>query len=230
MNFKTLESHTFAVQTDCRYLLHVPQEESSSKQLIFIALHGYSSNPEAMLRLTAGMVGSHHVVASIQAPNQHYVSDGLPDSQSVPGYNWGIRNHWESVVRLHHDMVLQVAADLKKRFHVGPDRCVLTGFSQPVGLNYRFAATHPNEVRGVIGICGGVPRDWEDAKYEPVTASLLHIARDEDPYYPVEAVSGFSERLRKHASDVEFHLIPGPHRFPSSSYKIVRPWLARVFG
>jgi predicted esterase len=127
-------------------------------------------------------------------------------------------------------MVLQTLASLRERFQVGADRCVLAGFSQPVGLNYRFAATHPDQVRAVIGICGGVPRDWEDSKYQPVNASLLHISRDEDQYYPTAVAQTFAERLRSHASDVEFHLIPGPHRFPSKAHKIVRPWLDRVFS
>jgi len=226
----TPEQHNFAVRFESRYLLHVPQQEYFVKPLIIIALHGYSSNPEAMLRLTVGLAGTENVVAAIQAPNQHYVSQGLPDGQSAPGYNWGIRQHWESAVRLHHDMVLHVLADLRERFQVGPERCALAGFSQPVGLNYRFVATHPDQVRGVIGICGGVPRDWEEANYKPVTAALIHISRDEDPYYPVEVASAFPQRLRVHAKDVEFYMLPGPHRFPSKANVIVQPWLDRVFG
>jgi predicted esterase len=229
VNLKTPEQHGFAATLDCRYLLHVP-ETAGPNPLLVIALHGYSSNPEAMLRLTAGLVGSEHAVASIQAPNQHYVTAGLPDGQSAPGYNWGIRDHWESTVRLHHEMVLRVLANLQERFQVGAGRCALVGFSQPVGLNYRFAATHPEQVAGVIGICGGVPRDWQDSKYRPVTAAVLHISRQDDEFYPAAVAATFPERLRQRASDVEFHTLPGGHRFPSKADKIVRPWLNRVFG
>ncbi len=229
MDQKTPEQHVFTASLDCRYLLHVP-EDVGCNPLLVVSLHGYSSNPEAMLRLTVGMVGTRPVVAAIQAPNQHYVAAGLPDAQSVPGYNWGIAAHWDATVRLHHDMVRQVLASLRKQFQVGPERCALVGFSQPVGLNYRFAATHPDEVAGIIGICGGVPRDWQEAKYRPVTAAILHIARDEDQFYPTAVVSTFQERLKHRASDVEFHLLPGQHRFPSKANKIVRPWLERVFG
>jgi len=198
--------------------------------LLVIALHGYSSNPEAMLRLTTILLGEQHRIASLQAPNQHYVTDGLPTPQAVAGYNWGIRQHWESSVRLHHDMVRRLLESLRQRFQIGPERCLLVGFSQPVGLNYRFVGTHPDEVGGVIGICGGVPRDWQEDKYEPVNAALLHISRDEDEFYPVANVKKFREQLRLHAEDVEFHLIPGPHRFPSKAGSIVEPWLKRVFG
>ena len=229
MNLNGWEQQVFAARLDCRYLLDVPKDAAANRLLI-VALHGYSANPEDMLRLTRIAVGSEHVVASIQAPNQHYVNERLQEGRPVPGYNWGISQHWDSTVRLHHDMVLEVLALLRKRFAIGSDRCALVGFSQPVGLNYRFAATHPDQIRGVIGICGGVPRDWQEPKYKPVSAALLHISRDQDEFYPVDVASGFPERLRERAGDVEFHMLPGPHRFPSKAGALVRPWLKRVFG
>ncbi len=95
------------------------------------------------------------------------------------------------------------------------------GFSQPVGLNYRFIGTHPEEAGGVIGICGGVPKDWAEDKYKPVAAPILHISRSEDEYFPTDYVKGFPDRLRQHARDVEFHLLPGGHRFPSKAKPII---------
>lgn len=229
MDLNRCEQHTFPARLDCRYLLDVPKDVPA-KPVLIVTLHGYSSNPEDMLRLTRAAVGAGHVVASIEAPNQHYLTERPKDGHPVSGYNWGISQHWDSTVRLHHDMVLEVLASLRKRFAIPRERCALTGFSQPVGLNYRFAATHPDQIRGVIGICGGVPRDWPDPKYKPVTAALLHISRDQDEFYPVATASGFAERLRQRASDVEFHMLPGSHRFPSKAGAIVRPWLKRVFG
>ena len=229
MPTSTVEHQSFTARLECRYVLHIP-EHLDHKSLLIITLHGYSSNPEAMLRLTGALVGDRHVMAALQAPNQHYVTDGLPNRQSVPGYNWGISTHWESAVRLHHDMLLGTLASLRDRFQMRRERCLLVGFSQPVGLNYRFAGTHPGEVGGIIGICGGVPRDWEQDKYRPVQAAVLHISRDQDEFYPVEVVTQFPERLRRHADDVEFHLLEGPHRFPSKASGIVRAWIERVFS
>ena len=223
------EQRNFPVTLECRYLLQAP-DSVDANPLLVLALHGYGSNPEVMLRLTTTLVGERYIVASLQAPNQHYANPGLPNAQSVPAYNWGIRPHWDPSVRLHHDMVRKTLADLRERFGVGPERCLLVGFSQPVGLNYRFIATSPDEVAGVIGICGGVPRDWEEDKYRGVQAAVLHISRDQDEFYPLAVVSTFAERLRRRASDVEFHLLPGPHRFPSKAGEIVRPWIDRVFG
>jgi predicted esterase len=223
------EQYAFTASLQCRYLVNIPEDPGSNPQLV-IALHGYSSNPEDMLRLARIAVGNERIIASIQAPNQHYVTLGLPEGRPASGYNWGISQHWDSSVHLHHEMVLTVLGILRERFQVGPEQCALLGFSQPVGLNYRFAATYPEQVRGVIGICGGVPRDWSEPKYKPVRAALLHISRDEDPFYPVAVASTFADRLRERAKDVEFHMIAGPHRFPSKAAGIVQPWLKRVFG
>jgi predicted esterase len=229
MDLNGCEQHSFTAHLDCRYLLDVPRDLPSTPVLV-LALHGYSSNPEDMLRLTRAAVGAGHPVASVQAPHQHYLSERPKEGRPVSAYNWGISKHWDSTVRLHHEMVLQVLSSLRKRFGLPAERCILVGFSQPVGLNYRFAATHPDQIGGVIGICGGVPRDWQDGKYKPVTASLLHLSRDQDEFYPVETASGFADLLRERAADVEFHMLPGPHRFPSQAGAIIRPWIHRVCG
>src|SRR5690349_18439014 len=93
----SFEQHTFTSPLECRYQIQCPGEPGGNP-LIALALHGYGSNPEAMLRLTVGLVGEQCIVASLQAPNQHYSNAGLPNAESVAGYNWGIRPHWESSV------------------------------------------------------------------------------------------------------------------------------------
>jgi predicted esterase len=227
MRVESPEVHAFSVRLDCRYLLYVPHE-LDSRIVVALTLHGYGSNPESMLRLTTGLIGDSHIVAALQGPNQHY--QGAPGAAATPAYNWGIRDHWESAARLHHEMVGEAFASLRNRFNVPASRCLLVGFSQSVGLNYRFIGTHPEQAGGVLGLCGGVPRDWEEEKYQTVRAPILHISRDEDEFYPQELSAGFAGRLRKHASDVEHHLLPGGHRFPSKAHVIARPWIARVFG
>ena len=61
-----------------------------------------------------------------------------------------------------------------------------------------------------------------------MTAAVLHIARNGDEYYPPTVTEGYAERLRRHAADVEFHLIEGGHQMPSSGSPIVGPWLQRI--
>jgi predicted esterase len=170
------------------------------------------------------MLGPAHVVASVEGPSQFYLAQNLKDV----GYSWATHKHSDSSVRLHHDMVRHVLEEAGREYGIPPARRILAGFSQPVGMNYRFAATHPAEIRGVIGICGGVPRNWEDGPYQKVAAALLHIARSEDEFYKPEVTERFAERLRVRADDVEFRMLEGGHRFPSKAKPIVDQWLARI--
>ena len=125
--------------------------------------------------------------------------------------------------------VLHVLNEAGRQYDIPPARRMLVGFSQPVGLNYRFAATHTGAVRGVIGICGGIPTNWEDGPYQRTSAALLHIARREDEFYKAEVTEHYAGRLRLHATDVEFHMLEGGHRFPSKAGPVVERWTARVF-
>lgn len=178
-----------------------------------------------ILPLVRRMLGPQPAIGALAAPYQMY--DKLAaDGETI--YHWGTRHHSDTTVRVHHTMVLQALTELHQRTGIPASRTLLLGFSQPVGLNYRFAGTHPDAVRGVIGLCGGVPSRWEQESYQPVTAALLHIARSEDEFYPVAQVEKFPERLRCHAQDVEFHLLPGGHRFPSQAGPLVEAWLRRL--
>jgi len=223
MDLPTLRHCTFTAQLDCHYLLHVPDAITPSTLLV-VTLHGFSANPETMMRLTGMMFGEEHVIASLQGPNQFYTD---PKAEQI-GYGWITRRHAASSIRLHHEMVLHVLNDAGREYGIPPARRILTGFSQPVGLNYRFVATHPDAVGGVAGICGGLPSDWETGAYQPVKTSVLHIARRSDEFYPPEVTEKYAQRLRLRAPDVEFHLIDGGHRFPSASRAIADAWLGRI--
>jgi predicted esterase len=224
MSSEAVERRTFSARLDCHYLLR-PTAEVDGSTLLVAALHGFGSNPEVMLRLTEGLLGPRPVIAAIQAPSQFFLSQHA----SEVGYCWATQKHSDESVRLHHEMLLHVLDEAGRKYGIPPTRRLLAGFSQPVGMNYRFAATHPEAVRGVIGICGGVPKNWEDGPYRQVSAALLHIARSEDEFYPVAVTEKYAERLRLRAKDVEFHMMEGAHRFPSKAGPLVEKWIERVF-
>jgi predicted esterase len=222
--------HSIAVPFEADYLLHIP-EVVDDRTLLILSLHGYGSNPEAMLRLSEMALGPDAIIASLRGPNQHYLSSGalgtpLPGSEI--GYNWGTTRHAALNIKLHHEIVRTVSAQLRARFAIPIRHTVLMGFSQPVGLNYRFIGTFPEEAGGVIAMCGGVPKDWEESKYSRVDAPILHIARAEDEFFPEAVAQGFPERLRAHAANVEFHMLPGKHRFPSKASPIIREFASKI--
>jgi predicted esterase len=210
----------FSARLDCHYLLQAPDVVDARTALV-VALHGFSGNPESMLHLTARLFDRPPVLAALQGPYQFF----LPAKNQEVGYGWITNRHPAESIRLHREMVLHVLDEAGRQFAIPPGRRLLLGFSQSVSLNYRLAATCPDAIRGVIAICGGLPGDWDEGDYQPVKAAILHIARSQDEYYPPAVTGHYAERLRRHAADVEFHLIDGGHQMPSDGKRLVSPWL-----
>jgi predicted esterase len=215
-----------AVHLEAEYLLDLPPAVDA-RTLLVLTLHGYGSNPETMLQLSSMALGEGAIIASLRGPNQYYLG-GRPGPGRDTGYNWGTVAHSERNIELHHEIVRTISADLRARFGIPEKRVVLMGFSQPVGLNYRFIGTYPEAAGGVIALCGGVPKDWEEDKYGKVEAPILHIARSEDEFFPEAVARGFPDRLRAHASNVEFHMLPGEHRFPSKASATIRGFAEKI--
>jgi predicted esterase len=214
---------SFSARLDCHYLLQAPDHVDERTPLV-VALHGFGGNSRAMLKLTDRLFETRPVIAALQGPYQFFLSPGVRDV----GYGWITNRHPGESIRLHRDMVRHVLDEAGDQFGIPRERRLLVAFSQSVALNYRFAATCPDAVQGVIAICGGLPGDWDDGTYQPIRASVLHIATRQDEYYPLSVTGSYPESLRRHAADVEFHLIDGSHWMPASGNAIVKPWLQRI--
>jgi predicted esterase len=219
----TMVERTFSARLGCRYLLHVP-EAIGSRTVLVAALHGFGQNAEDMLKLTGHMVGPLHAVAAIEGPYGFFLGKGTDQV----GYGWITSRRAVESIRLHHEMVRHVLDEAGTELAIPPERRVLLGFSQPVSLNYRFAEAHPDAVRGIVGLCGGVPGDWDDERPGRIQPAVLHIARSEDEFYPPERTEQYPRRLRLRCDDVEFHLLEGGHRFPSRGGPIWENWLNRI--
>ena len=211
------------------YLIDVQEHTTNPPRAVAVALHGYGQTPGLMMSPMRRAVGAKIPVVGVRGPFAFFSTPtGEPRAGANVVYNWGVPPHWDQAIRLHHEMLREVLAGVREEFGIGGERILLAGFSQPVGLNYRFAAAYPGEVGGVIGFCGGVPTKWEPANR--IAAPVLHIARDADEFYGPEVVERHVARLKEVATELEFHLLPGPHRFPSQSGPLVRAWMERWFG
>jgi predicted esterase len=106
-------------------------------------------------------------------------------------------------------------------------RIFLLGFSQTCALNYRFAFTHAEILRGVVGICGGLPGDWETGeRYRHTGAAVLHLAGTRDEHYPPAMVSDYAARLSLRARDVELKSYDAAHELTGAMRADVHAWLA----
>ena len=216
---------TFTARLDCHYRLLTPERVDERTPLV-VALHGFGASPEMMLRPTLRLFDPQPVIAAVEGPYRFFRGT---DTRDV-GYGWITSRNPAESIRLHRDMVAHVLDEAGRQFGVPADRRILLGFSQSVALNYRFVEAAPDAVRGVIGICGGLPGEWADGAAPTIRASVLHIARDADEIYTIEKARTFETRLRQRASDVEFHVMEGGHTMPSEGGRLVRPWVERVLS
>ena len=174
------------------YDLFVPENIGENAPLL-IAVHGYGAHKRYMMREARAVAPEGFVIAAIQAPHPHYrrTADGYR-----VGFGWLSDHKPEEHVRLHHKFVMDVIEKLDSDGLIDRSQVFIYGFSQACALDFRFAFTYPEVLRGVIGVCGGVPGDLEtNPLYKPFTADTFYLYGDDDEFYTQEQFTTFNEKL-----------------------------------
>ena len=217
-----LRRETLQLPISYRYDLVVPQTTPAP---LLVALHGYGQDKGAALRFARA--ADRHLrrdwtLAALQAPHPHHVRKG---EGLGAGFSWVSSHEPLEDVRNHHLFLTHVMDEAHKEGLTDAPGAFLFGFSQSVSLNYRFAAAHPERVRGVVAVAGATPSNWagdENVRLEP---PVLHIAPTEDKAYPLSRARRFKEQLTKRTQDVTWLELPGEHRVPSAAYPRIGAWL-----
>lgn len=210
------------------YDLHLPDIRPSP---LLIALHGYGASKRQMMREARQIAPEEFAIAGLQGPHQHLKE---PKEKGGPlrfGFGWLTNFRSEESVALHHRAVLALIDTLVNEGITDPRRVFLLGFSQSCALNFRFAFTHPDKLRGVIGICGGLPGDWESSElYQPTEAAVFHLSGARDEFYLPARVSDYARQLRMRARDVEANTYDAGHEIVPAMREDIKAWLVRRTG
>ncbi|HEV7905306.1 MAG TPA: hypothetical protein VGO96_15805, partial [Pyrinomonadaceae bacterium] len=145
------------VESKIYYDLFAP---APSPAPLLVALHGYGSNKGRMMREARRFAPENFAVAAVQGVHQHLKE---PKEEGAPlryGFGWLTNFRAEESVALHQRALLDIISTLIDEKIADRNRVFLFGFSQSCALNYRFAFTHAERLRGVVGVCGGMPGDW----------------------------------------------------------------------
>ncbi len=196
---------------------------------LLIALHGYGGNKRQMMREAQLLAPKNFAIASLQGFHQHIREPRETTGPLRFGFGWLTNFRSEESVALHHEVVSDLIQTLINEGVADPARIFLLGFSQSCALNYRFAFTHPEYLCGVIGICGGIPGDWETSPlYQPAKMDVFHLAGTRDEFYPPERVRDYEKQLRTRTRSVLFKSYDGPHEIVPEMRDDVVQWLARA--
>jgi phospholipase/carboxylesterase len=195
---------------------------------LLIGLHGYGEHKGRMLREAQQLAPEGFAIVSLQGFHQHIRE---PKEKGGPlrfGFGWLTNFRSDESISVHHQALQDLIATLTSEGIADPARIFLVGFSQSCALNYRFAFTHPDRLRGVIGICGGIPSDWDDnPNYKATKAPVFHLAGTRDDFYPPERVANYDKELGRRSPSVLFKSYDAAHEINPQMREDVREWLAR---
>jgi phospholipase/carboxylesterase len=216
---------TLTAEINLYYDLHTP---AALPAPLLIALHGYGASKRQMMREARLMAPPHFAIAALQGVHQHLKEPKEPGGPLRFGFGWLTNFHSEESVALHHHALNDLTSTLTDEGIVDAERIFLLGFSQTCALNYRFAFTNPNLLRGVIGMCGGLPGDWETSEgYKPTEAAVFHLAGTQDEFYSPSRVADYEQRLRMRARDVRFKSYDAAHEIVPPMRDDVKAWLTK---
>lgn len=217
------EDRTLTASIKLYYDLDVPDV---GPRPLLIAVHGYGANKRQMMREARSIAPSGFAIASLQGFHQHLKE---PKEEGGPlrfGFGWVTNFHPEENVALHHRAILDLVESLVQSGVADAQRVFLLGFSQSCALNFRFAFTHTRILRGVIGICGGLPGDWEESeRYSRTEASVLYMHGNDDKFYPPDRIADYETRLRQRAGDVQVKGYVAGHEIVHAMRGDAREWL-----
>jgi phospholipase/carboxylesterase len=218
--------HRLVQEFACYYDLYLPERAKPAPLLI--ALHGYGGDKSSMLRLARRINERDFVIAAPQGPHQHLVYPTKDNPKLGYGFGWLSNFKPEESVALHHQLLRQIIAEQGAVGVIDPRRVFLLGFSQACGVNFRFAFTQPELIRGVVAICGGIPGDWEsEGKYASGAVDALYLAGERDEFYTPERIRQNAAALERRARSLELRFFEAGHEIPRAAYPVIDEWLQR---
>lgn len=206
------------------YDLYLPENLLKPAPLL-ITVHGYGAHKRYMMREAKQIAPENFAIVSLQAPHQHFRR--TDDGGYKIGFGWLTDYKSEESVALHHKFVLDVIEKLKNEQIIDEKRIYLYGFSQACALNFRFAFTHPNLLRGVLGVCGGIPGDLETNEiYNPTNADVFYLYSNKDEFYPLEKFEGYAAKLKDYLPNYETKSYEAKHEITDAMRDDMKKWLA----
>lgn len=208
------------------YDLYIP-EDSSALSPLLIAVHGYGAHKRYMMREARSVAPANFVIASVQGPHQHFRP--IKDGGYRTGFGWLTDYHSEEWVETHHEFLLRVIDRLAADETIDAGRVYIYGFSQACALNFRFAFTHPERLKGIIGVCGGIPGDLDtNTKYRSLDAHAMYLYGNDDEFYTNEKFHEYDRRLSTVLSNYRSHQYAAKHEITEEMRADIRNFFSDV--
>ena len=218
---------TMKAEISLYYDLYVPPGIHTPAPML-IAVHGYGAHKRYMMREARSVAGERFVIASIQGPHQHY--HRTKDGGYRVGFGWLSDHKPEEYVSLHHHFVLDVIDKLAADGLIDRERIALFGFSQACALNFRFAFSNPKVMRAIVGVCGGIPGDFDtNEDYWPrMVGEMFYLFGDDDEFYTQEQFAKFDQTLAAAVPNYRSKHYTAKHEITDEMRADIREFLAGI--
>ncbi|HEX8985492.1 MAG TPA: alpha/beta hydrolase-fold protein [Bryobacteraceae bacterium] len=190
--------------SDQPYALYLPRNfETSKKYPLVISLHGAWSNHRLNLRRVFGrgnLPGETDTEATRRFPPLREVDYivASPYARGSMGYQ-GIAEK----------DVLDVLADVKRRFPIDEDRVYLTGLSMGGGGTLWLGLTHPDTWAAIAAVCPAAPPGAEALAPNALNLPVHLFHGDQDNAVPVDVSRTWNKNLANLGTGVEYIEYPG---------------------
>jgi phospholipase/carboxylesterase len=210
------------------YDLFVPENAEKNAPLL-IALHGYGAHKKYMMREAQRIAPEGFVIAALQGFHQHWREPQETGAPPKIGFGWLTSFKAEDSVQVHHRALLDLIENLTNSGVADRNRIFLLGFSQTCALNFRFAFSHPRILRGVVGISGGIPGDWETSgAYHKTYAPVFYLYGTRDEFYGLDTFEKNSERLKTRAANYKSKVYDAAHEITDEMRGDINHWLKEI--
>lgn len=214
---------SFKTEINLYYDLYVPENAQEERAPLLLAVHGYGAHKGYMMREARLVAPANFVIASMQAPYPHFHEK---NGELKTGFGWLPEYKTGESVSIHHNFLLDVIEKLRSENVIDMNKIYLYGFSQACALNFRFAFTYPQLLRGVIGVCGGIPSDLETNEiYKPLLADVFYLYAARDEFYPLEKYQDFKEKLKKRLNIFTSKDYDAKHEITEEMRVDIKTWL-----
>jgi enterochelin esterase-like enzyme len=190
--------------TEQPYGLYLPKNYNASKKYpLVVMLHGAGDNHRLSLRRVFGKSnapGETDVETSRVFPEFKDVEYIVvaPYARGTMGYQ-GIAEK----------DVLDIMADVKKRFSIDEDRTYLTGLSMGGGGTLWIGLTRPDLWAAIAPVCPAPPAGTEDLAPNALNFPAYFHHGDKDQAVPVAVSRDWTKKLKELESTVEYTEYPG---------------------
>jgi phospholipase/carboxylesterase len=211
------------------YDLFVPENDGDeTPKPLLIALHGYGANKRYMMREARTLAPDGFAVAALQGFHQHWREPAEKNAPPKIGFGWLTSFRAEDSVAVHHRALQDLIENLTSAGVADRNRIFLLGFSQACALDFRFAFTHSGVLRGVAGISGGIPGDFDDReKYQPTNVPVFYLYGTRDEFYPLEKFDENREKLKARATNFQSKTYDAAHEITDEMRADIKSWLQK---